>query len=93
MQVSKVIDSSAIAKKAYEIWEAEGRPAGRDADHWLRAEAALSVPTPKRKKPAARKAPARTASKTAKAATKAAAPKTRVTAKAKPKTKAKAATK
>ena len=28
-----------IAKRAYSIWEIEGRPSGRDLDHWLRAEA------------------------------------------------------
>jgi hypothetical protein len=29
----------AIRKRAYAIWEEEGRPWGRDVDHWLRAEA------------------------------------------------------
>ncbi|HUH84509.1 MAG TPA: DUF2934 domain-containing protein [Stellaceae bacterium] len=28
-----------IAMRAYSIWEVEGRPNGRDLDHWLRAEA------------------------------------------------------
>jgi DUF2934 family protein len=28
-----------IAERAYRIWEGEGRPSGRDIDHWLRAEA------------------------------------------------------
>ena len=28
-----------IAKRAYTIWELEGRPAGKDLEHWLRAEA------------------------------------------------------
>ncbi|MFO1148265.1 MAG: DUF2934 domain-containing protein [Alsobacter sp.] len=27
-----------IREKAYELWESEGRPAGRDQDFWLRAE-------------------------------------------------------
>lgn len=26
-----------IRDRAYRIWEEEGRPAGRDVDHWLRA--------------------------------------------------------
>lgn len=26
-----------IRQRAYELWEAEGRPDGRDADHWERA--------------------------------------------------------
>jgi hypothetical protein len=30
-----------IALCAYGIWEREGRPAGRDAEHWLLAEALL----------------------------------------------------
>ena len=30
-----------IAARAYRIWEGEGRPSGRDLDHWLRAEAEL----------------------------------------------------
>ncbi|MBB3559339.1 hypothetical protein FHX06_000636 [Rhizobium sp. BK512] len=28
-----------ICKRAYAIWEAEGRPNGRDAEHWLQATA------------------------------------------------------
>jgi len=28
-----------IATRAHTIWELEGRPTGRDLDHWLRAEA------------------------------------------------------
>ena len=37
-----------IAKRAYELWEAEGRPVGRDMIHWLRAEAEVSgmLPAP-----------------------------------------------
>lgn len=31
-----------IARRAYEIWETEGRPDGRDAEHWLRAEEELA---------------------------------------------------
>lgn len=29
---------SDIEKRAYQIWEREGRPHGRDHDHWLNAE-------------------------------------------------------
>jgi Protein of unknown function (DUF2934) len=29
----------AIRERAYRIWEAEGRPDGKELDHWLRAEA------------------------------------------------------
>ncbi|MCZ0961207.1 DUF2934 domain-containing protein [Paracoccus benzoatiresistens] len=30
-----------IRLRAHEIWESEGRPEGRDADHWSRAEEEL----------------------------------------------------
>jgi hypothetical protein len=32
----------AIRERAYAIWEEEGRPDGRDLDHWRRAEQELS---------------------------------------------------
>lgn len=31
-------DNDKIAKLAYQIWDQEGRPEGRDMEHWLRAE-------------------------------------------------------
>jgi hypothetical protein len=31
-----------IAKRAYELWETDGRPDGCDVAHWLRAEAELN---------------------------------------------------
>lgn len=55
-----------IAALAHRIWEEEGRPTGRDEQHWLRAaalvdaELAIPSPTPRTKapakKPAAKKA-------------------------------------
>jgi hypothetical protein len=27
-----------VRRRAYEIWEAEGRPEGKEFDHWARAE-------------------------------------------------------
>ena len=39
-----IVDSSqqtqhqAIQQQAYSIWEAEGRPHGKDVEHWLRAQ-------------------------------------------------------
>jgi hypothetical protein len=30
-----------ISKRAKEIWEREGRPEGRDKEHWIQAEAEL----------------------------------------------------
>jgi hypothetical protein len=32
-----------IRERAYQIWEREGRPEGRDFDHWTRAVAEVSA--------------------------------------------------
>jgi len=50
-----------ILSKAYEIWEAEGRPSGKDMEHWLQAELVLAkAKTPAKAKPRAKaKAPAK----------------------------------
>ncbi|MCG6112184.1 MAG: DUF2934 domain-containing protein [Paracoccus sp.] len=32
-----------IRERAHQIWEAEGRPEGRDADHWQRARHELGL--------------------------------------------------
>ena len=37
------MEKNAIQQKAYELWEAEGRPHGRDIDHWERAETAVTA--------------------------------------------------
>jgi hypothetical protein len=29
-----------VRERAYELWVQEGRPSGRDAEHWLRSEEA-----------------------------------------------------
>ncbi|MFC0202139.1 DUF2934 domain-containing protein [Paracoccus rhizosphaerae] len=31
-----------IRARAHEIWESEGRPEGRESEHWMRAEAEIS---------------------------------------------------
>jgi hypothetical protein len=36
------INRSEVARRAYELWEADGRPSGRDMDYWLQAEAGLA---------------------------------------------------
>jgi Protein of unknown function (DUF2934) len=36
-----------ISKRAREIWEREGRPEGRDKEHWLQAEAELRLESEK----------------------------------------------
>jgi hypothetical protein len=35
--------ADAIARRAYELWENEGRPEGSDLRHWLQAEAELGT--------------------------------------------------
>lgn len=37
-----------IEVRAYHIWEQEGRPQGRQLDHWLRAEQEFSPAQPRR---------------------------------------------
>lgn len=32
------VKQDGVAKRAYAIWENEGKPHGRDVDHWLQAE-------------------------------------------------------
>ena len=48
-----ITNETAVRTRAYEIWEAEGRPAGRETEHWLKAlhetAAAMAAPTPKKK--------------------------------------------
>ncbi len=31
-----------VQERAYQIWEREGRPPGREIEHWLRAEAEIA---------------------------------------------------
>ena len=54
-----------VRTRAYQIWEAEGRPHGRDAEHWFRALEEIGAPgmtTPEPKSPAKRAAKKATAS-------------------------------
>ena len=53
-----------IRRRAYRIWEEEGRPHGRDAEHWSRAEreTAESAERPERSAVAPRKPRTRPAS-------------------------------
>lgn len=39
-------ENEAIARRAYEIWEAEGRPHGRDREHWEAAARQFGSPAP-----------------------------------------------
>ncbi len=53
----------AIRKRSYLIWEREGRPEGRNLEHWLKAEAELRVEREARPKAArAKRAAAKPAS-------------------------------
>lgn len=38
-------DHDATARRAYEIWEAEGRPEGRHEEHWRKAESGNRKPS------------------------------------------------
>ena len=40
-----VISDDAIRDRAYLIWEREGRPHGRDFEHWVRAQVELIAET------------------------------------------------
>jgi hypothetical protein len=46
--VSMLDTEKTIRERAYAIWEASGRPHGRDRDHWFQAvrEITLTVPPP-----------------------------------------------
>jgi hypothetical protein len=44
----------AIELRAYLIWEGEGRPHGREKEHWQRAEAEILSTKPAKKPPAAK---------------------------------------
>jgi hypothetical protein len=51
-----VTDRDKLSLRAFQIWEAAGRPAGRDVEHWLQAEMELSLlPPPGKTKSAAAK--------------------------------------
>lgn len=56
-----------VRDTAYAIWEAEGKPVGRDAEHWRQAEervaASIGAPVDKTAKP---KAPTRKSAAAAK---------------------------
>ena len=36
-------DDERIRRKAHELWEADGRPHGRDQDHWLQAREIIAI--------------------------------------------------
>ena len=67
-------NDEAIRDRAYQIWEREGRPHGRDRDHWLQAaweisgEEAKAAALSEKAKPAAKSArkPAKTGKSTGK---------------------------
>ena len=45
---SNEVDREEIARRAYELWEANGRPSGHDMEYWLQAEAGISQGKPNR---------------------------------------------
>ncbi|GLQ56381.1 DUF2934 domain-containing protein [Devosia nitrariae] len=46
-----------IKRRAYELWEADGRPAGQDQTYWFKAIAERAEATAKSMKPARKRAP------------------------------------
>jgi hypothetical protein len=42
MNATGAADAGAIRQRAYELWERDGRPEGREVEYWLRAEAELA---------------------------------------------------
>lgn len=55
----KTPSHQAISQRAYEIWQAEGHPDGRDTEIWLNAEQQLSTASTKASPPAATRSAAR----------------------------------
>jgi hypothetical protein len=53
------VSEAEIGLRAYQIWEAEGKPIGKDFDHWLRAEAELAGKAAATKSATAKKVPAK----------------------------------
>jgi hypothetical protein len=43
MENEDTFEHERIARRAYEIYVAEGMPAGRDAEHWKQAEEELNA--------------------------------------------------
>ncbi len=46
------VEEDRIRRRAYEIWEREGRPHGEDMRHWLQAFQAIAASTDATSKPA-----------------------------------------
>lgn len=44
--VSSSLDADPVSRRAYELWENEGRPEGCDLRHWLQAEQELGARRP-----------------------------------------------
>lgn len=55
----KISTLQTIQKKAYDLWEANGKPNDRDLDHWLQAEQDIGVPGKSKHQPPARQAAGR----------------------------------
>jgi hypothetical protein len=46
--MSEEATRQSTAARAYSIWESEGRPHGRDVQHWIQAEAETRAPARRR---------------------------------------------
>jgi hypothetical protein len=56
-------DEKAIRERAYHIWESDGRPHGRDREHWERASREIEAEAKKRPRKATTTAKAKAAGK------------------------------
>jgi hypothetical protein len=50
-QTDAIISDEAIAKRAYEIWEARGRPQGDGTDDWQLAKKQLQAEARRKQRP------------------------------------------
>lgn len=46
-----------LKRRAYELWDADGRPVGQDQTYWFKAIAELAEATAKSAKPARKRVP------------------------------------
>jgi hypothetical protein len=44
MPIESAVPEVSIRERAYAIWEQEGRPEGRELDHWIRAIREVAEP-------------------------------------------------
>ena len=61
---SKSLDFAKVSKRAFELWEKEGHPHGRDKEHWEQASRELQIEQDHQKPDTSDETPAPPTSKT-----------------------------